>query len=233
MLLSCRYVCMYMCLHSHFCILCTVLHDTCGVFLCVCVFRLVYLIFWLRVSSSLSDSSMHVHPLSHPIKTSFPRGFACLCVCSRSQSGSAAEPSGTSRRPKPSVKYLLQHKLRSEKEQKAAALLCWSSSDNFLFTLFQPHREVIVKVSGKHRWSKQSLSVLCEEMSEEQMVVVTESWTLIIKCDDSVTYYTNYRWIVTTLWKMCLFTVFAEKNFRYLEILLLCLYTKYWGTSDN
>lgn len=32
-------------------------------------------------SPSLSDSFMPVQPLSHPIKTSPPRGSACLCEC--------------------------------------------------------------------------------------------------------------------------------------------------------
>lgn len=111
------YICMFLCVLGLpvFFFMCLPLHSMCP--------------------SSLSDSSMLV---SHPIKTSRPRGTAHLGVCWRSQAGSVAEPSGTqwgqSRRL--SICFIPNWDIPpSEKEgkKKAATALCWTSRELFSF----------------------------------------------------------------------------------------------------
>lgn len=90
----------------------------------------------LCVSTSLSNSSMPVQPLSHPIKTSIPEGTACLCVLkmplSLSQVGLHEAKAG--------VEYLFHPKLRySPSEREKRQLLCYADPQETNFLLpFSP-----------------------------------------------------------------------------------------------
>lgn len=86
-----------MCRLRHICFYVLVFAQSQCTCVCVCVQACLFDLLAPRVSLSLSDSSMPVQPLSHPIKTSPPKG-AALSVCVGDHSlGSVAEPSGTLR----------------------------------------------------------------------------------------------------------------------------------------